>query len=201
MRIPRGEGVGVTYVVIWTAARILFGILFSIRVEGLEHVSASGAAIISPNHRTAWDPPVVSTLLARPLRHMAKAELFPTLGFVLRRVGSYPVRRQAVDMHAIRHSLTLLKAGRLICIFPEGTRSRSGTLGEAKSGAARLSLQTGAPVIPVGISGHYGFRQRVTFRFGPPVTLCDDDQDGQRIMAAIAALISSDPRGQAPGLI
>ncbi|MHB1506317.1 MAG: lysophospholipid acyltransferase family protein [Sulfobacillus sp.] len=193
MRIPKGEGIGLTYSVIWTGARILFGILFSIRVEGLEHVPASGPAIISPNHRTAWDPPVVSTLITRPLRHMAKAELFPWLGFVLHRIGTYPVRRQAVDMHAIRHSLTLLRAGRLICIFPEGTRNRSGQLGPAKSGAARLSVQTGAPVIPVGISGHYGLRQRVTFRFGPPVTLHDDDQDDKRIMDAIAGLIAGGP--------
>lgn len=192
-RIPHGEGVGLLYSVTLFLARTLFNCLFSIRVEGLEYVPQEGPAIISPNHRSAWDPPLVSTLLERPLYHMAKAELFPSLGFFLRRIGAYPVRRQAVDMHAIRHSLTLLRAGRLICIFPEGHRYPDGSLGPGKSGAARLAVQTGAPVIPVGIFGRYAFRRRVTFRFGPPVALHDDDGDSQRVMDAIAALI----RGQA----
>ncbi len=194
-RIPGGEGVGALYSVTLVLARTLFNLLFAIHVEGLEHVPQAGPAIISPNHRSAWDPPVVSTLLERPLYHMAKAELFPRLGFFLRRIGAYPVRRQAVDMHAIRHSLTLLRAGRLICIFPEGHRYADGRLGPGKSGAARLSVQTGAPVIPVGISGRYGLRGRVIFRFGPPVQLFDDDQDPQRVMDAIAALIAGPEQG------
>lgn len=194
MRIARGEGLGLLYPVLWTVVRILLSLAFRLNVEGLENVPREGPALISPNHRSAIDPPLMSVVLPRPLYHMAKAELFPQIGWLISRIGAFPVRRGSGDMRAMRTSLRLLRDGRLLCVFPEGTRSRTAAMGPARPGASYLSAHTGAPVIPVGISGSYRFRHPVTVRFGTPVPLEGTVEDGERIMEAIRALIERSPK-------
>lgn len=190
MKIPRGEGLGPLYPTIWLSCRLLLGLSMRVVVEGLEHVPRTGPAVLSPNHRSAIDPPLISLVIDRPLYHMAKAELFPYLGWLIRRVGAFPVKRGQGDMRAMRQSIKILREGHLLCVFPEGTRSRTGELGKARPGAAHLARHVGAPVIPAGISGSYGWRRQITVRFGPPVALRGDDGDGERIMDAIRALIT-----------
>jgi len=190
LRAPEGEGVGTFYRVMWRMCRSLVFSIWRLRIIGIENVPTEGGGIICPNHRSAIDPPLMSVLLPRPLYHMTKAELFSYLGWLLPSVAAYPVRRGRADMQAMRTSITLLRAGRLICIFPEGTRTKTGDLGEARRGATYLAAHTDVPIIPVGISATYAFFSTVTVRFGKPMWVTKSDDDAAKVMDAIAALVA-----------
>lgn len=135
--------------------RLVFSVFFRWRIVGSENIPASGGAIIAANHISNWDPPVIGTAIARPLHFMAKEELFGNA--VLRRIitslGAFPVRRGAADRNAIRTAITLLEEGKLLGLFPEGTRSKSGKLGEPEQGLAMIAIKTGVPVVPAAIIG------------------------------------------------
>jgi 1-acyl-sn-glycerol-3-phosphate acyltransferase len=196
---------------IWLALRLWFRLYMGVRVSGLEHVPREGALLVCGNHRSGWDPPLVGALLPRRAWYMAKEELFRyrLLAPVLRWVGAYPVRRQALDRGAIRRSLEVLARGGAIVLFPEGTRhvGRPDRPGPAKPGAALLALRSGAQVVPVGIRGGYGFRSGLEVRFGPPVRLTAPSHRlrgselaelvEREIMTAVVELMSDRPQGEA----
>ena len=156
------------------------------RVEGLEHVPRNGPFILVANHRSLADPPIIGWAVGhrvgRVVHFMAKEEMrsWPIIGWLADRSGVFWVRRGEGDRSAQRAALRLLREGRPIAIFPEGTRSRAGKLGEAKLGAALLAIRSGAPVLPVGIAGterifpgrsRMPHRTRVVVRIGPIFTL------------------------------
>ncbi|WP_094602810.1 1-acyl-sn-glycerol-3-phosphate acyltransferase [Sporomusa silvacetica DSM 10669] len=138
--------------------RIFFAIIFSLvfrwRTSGTENIPAGGV-IIAANHISLWDPPVVGTALSRKAHFMAKEELFtnPVFGWLISRLGAFPVKRGAGDRTAIRTALTLLKNDSILVIFPEGTRSKDGKLGAPEAGLALLALKAGVPVVPAAILG------------------------------------------------
>lgn len=156
------------------------------RVEGLEHVPGHGPFILVANHRSLADPPILGWAVGHPvgrvIHFMAKEEMrrWPIVGWLAERSGVFWVRRGEGDRSAQRAALRLLAEGRPIAIFPEGTRSRDATLGEAKLGAALLAIRSGAPLLPVGIAGterlfpgrsRMPHRTRVVVRIGPTFTL------------------------------
>ncbi|MGH2408126.1 MAG: lysophospholipid acyltransferase family protein [Candidatus Limnocylindrales bacterium] len=130
-----------------------------LRVEGAEHVPDEPGVIVASNHLSIADPPVLSVVIARlvgrRVRYMAKGEALdaPIMGPVLRAYGGFGVRRGQPDREAIRMAQTVLDAGDWLGLAPEGTRSRSGAMGEAKAGVALLALRSRAPILPVGIAG------------------------------------------------
>ena len=130
-----------------------------VNVEGADHVPDEPGVILASNHLSIVDPPLVSVVVARlvgrRLRYMAKAEALdaPLLGPVLRAYGGFGVRRGRPDREAYRMAHAVLDAGDWLGVAPEGTRSRTATLGEAKAGVSLLALRSGAPILPVGIAG------------------------------------------------
>jgi len=134
--------------------RIPFRLAFRPEVEGIENIPETGAALIASNHRSFFDSFFQALVLQRPIRWMAKSELFkyPGLDWLLVKLGAFPVRRGASDQEAILTAQLLLQAGEMTAVFPEGTRVREG-LGEPKKGAARLALEAQAPIIPMAIVG------------------------------------------------
>ncbi len=126
-------------------------------VEGLEHFPPQGAAILMINHIAFVDPIVVLGLMPRDIIPMAKVEAFhyPVVGILPKLWGAIPVRRQEADRAAIRAALRVLQAGEVLLLAPEGTRNP--TLGRGKLGVAYLATRTGAPVIPVAVTGTKGF--------------------------------------------
>jgi len=118
---------------------------------------------------------------------MAKEELFrlSPLGLVVRAYGAFPVRRSGVDRAAIRHALEVLKKGEVLGMFPEGKRSSSHQLQESQPGTAFIAAHSGAPIVPVGISGSeqvkgIGFilrRPSIVVRIGRPFTLPSNEAD------------------------
>ena len=191
------------------------------RVEGLENVPRSGAYIMVSNHCSNLDPPFIGAAIGhhtgRVIHFMAKDEIsrWPLIGWLARSSGVFFVRRGEGDRAAQRIALEHLAAGRPIGIFPEGTRSRDGVLREPKLGVALLAIRSGAPVLPVGISGsgrifpgrsRWPHRTRVDISIGPTFRLAHRpdgriDREAlaegtERIMREIAALLPESQQGR-----
>ena len=128
---------------------------FRLRIGGAEHIPSEGAAIIAPNHKSFLDAFFVALATRRKLRYMAKAGLFRgPVGWLLVRLGAFPVRRGEADADAVETASVLLGQGGLVVVFPEGTRvDEPDALGSPHHGAGRLALETGAPIIPAAITG------------------------------------------------
>lgn len=135
----------------------LFKVLFTYDCLGEEQLPASGPAVVAANHPSFLDPLLLSLQVRRPIRFMAWDRLFkvPGLGFLIRLFGAFPVDlRRGKGRLAYEAAKQLVLAGELVGIFPEGQRSTSGWLEpELRAGAARLALETGAPLFPVTIAG------------------------------------------------
>lgn len=219
-----------TYRVVAGALRPIFRAATRYEVSGTEHVPASGGFIVTPNHVSHIDPfPWAHVLYLRGIApvFLAKSELFqtPVVGQVMRGAQQVPVYREsrrAVD--ALRDAVTALEQGRCVAVYPEGSLTRDPQLWpmRGKSGAARLALQSGAPVIPIATWGAQELlppyarvprlhrRHRVQIRFGPPVDLTDlaarpDERHvaaeaTDRIMAAITAELEQLRGEPAPAL-
>ena len=151
------------------------------RILGLENVPRAGPLIVSPNHVSHLDPPATACSMPRPITFMAKAELFDhkLFGWLIRSLGSFPVRRGEGDTEAIRTALKLLEQGKAVLMFPEGTRGGGTQLLPFNKGVAMIAKRSGAKVLPVGISGtHTKWPKggkgpkfgRVTVVYGKPVT-------------------------------
>ena len=184
--------------------------LLPIRVEGREHLPADGGYILVANHINWYDPPAIEFALGIPIRYMAKRELFavPLIGLILRGIGNFPVRRGESDRRALETALRVLEAGQPLGFFPEGTRSKDGVLHRAKPGIAFLARRSGAPLVPVAISGtpqaaiRVPPRTDIVVRVGPSFTIADlegralDDQAlADAIMERVATLLPSHMRG------
>jgi 1-acyl-sn-glycerol-3-phosphate acyltransferase len=132
-----------------------FHIYFRLSRIGREHIPAEGPVIIASNHRSFLDPFVIGTMVRRPMYYVAKKEMFKgrLRSWVLNALGAFPVDRGAADQEMIETAKTILARGDIILMFPEGTRTRPGSLGSPKRGVGRLALETGAPVVPIAVIG------------------------------------------------
>ncbi|QEC48719.1 1-acyl-sn-glycerol-3-phosphate acyltransferase [Baekduia soli] len=128
---------------------------FRVGIEGAEHLPRHGPAILTPNHKSFLDPFFLSLAGPRPLRFMAKRELFAgPLGSLFVRLGAFPVRRGEADAEAMETARAVLRAGEVLVLFPEGTRvDEPDALGSPHHGAGRLATETGAPILPAAIAG------------------------------------------------
>jgi 1-acyl-sn-glycerol-3-phosphate acyltransferase len=145
----------VLYAVLKPLALAVMRLLFRLEGRGTHHVPARGPVLLVANHSSFLDPPLVGGVAPRQLSFMAKAELFrvPLLGALIGRLNARPVRREGADAGALRTALRILQDGGVLLMFPEGTRGAEGVLREPKPGAAMLAVLSGAPVVPVFITG------------------------------------------------
>jgi 1-acyl-sn-glycerol-3-phosphate acyltransferase len=137
------------------------------RVTGVENVPPGGPLIVVANHLSQTDPSLVAAAIPRRPRFLAKKELFthPIAGRLIRSYGGHPLNRDGVDVAAYRWAINLLKTDGTLVLFPEGTRSRTGGMREARDGATHIALVSQAPILPVGITGteDFGSWARVFF--------------------------------------
>ena len=164
-------------------AKILTIIMYRKTVTGTANIPKEGAFLLCGNHISAYDPIILAAISKRPLRFMAKKELFGfrLLGAFLRAMGAFPVDRKAADMQAYRHSLALLKEGHGLLIFSQGTRMTE--FDNAKSGVAVFALKSGAPIVPVGIVGPFRFRGKVQVHIGEPISM--EKYQGQKVKSEL----------------
>lgn len=193
------------------------------RVEGRENVPRSGPVIFASNHLSFIDSIAIPVAAPRPVHFLAKSSYFDGPGFsgwlskeFFTAIGAVPVQRGAgqAALDALDQQRRLLDAGNAVALYPEGTRSLDGRLYKGRTGVAFLALQTGAPVVPVGLIGTDkvmpvgarlpSLRERVTVKFGEPLDLSHhggaDSGRARRlatddIMAAIHALSGQELAG------
>jgi 1-acyl-sn-glycerol-3-phosphate acyltransferase len=196
-----------------TWIRLILLTVSSRDVKGRENIPKSGAVILTCNHFSVGDPPVLTGTFPRRIVWMAKQELFdfPVFGKLYSMGGFISVRRFEGDLRAIRRSQDALRRGRVLGMFPEGTRS-GGRLGRGEPGTALIALRTGAPILPAAIWGteHVKLprdllhRTRVHIRFGEPYQLPqaariskEEVTTGtEEIMRRIADLLPAEYRGE-----
>ncbi len=167
--------------------------LIRIKVRGLENIPTKGSCVIAANHIHALDPVFLAIAVRRPICFMAKEELisWPVIGWLIQRLGVFPVKRGRVDVQAVRHALGVLRDGGVLGIFPEGTRSKSGEMQEAFGGAAMLSMRTGSALIPVALTGDYRLGGLIKVNVGQAISAS----------AAIPGKPTSEERNAATGLL
>jgi putative phosphoserine phosphatase/1-acylglycerol-3-phosphate O-acyltransferase len=189
-------------------------------VRGVDHIPRSGPVLVASNHRSYFDVAalgLVAARLGRPVRFMAKQELFdaPVVGPLARALGGIPVERGSRSAAPMRAATAALRAGEVVIVLPQGTIPRGDAFFDpvlhGRTGAARLAAETGAPLIPVGLWGTERVwprsakvpnmtalvhPPRVTVDVGAPVTLLGEDAvaDTTTLMAAIADLLPAEAR-------
>lgn len=185
------------YWLLWCVAHVVVRVLYRVSYTGGGNVPRKGPVIICANHLGWWDPVIFALACRRRIYFMAKAELFRNKAFalLLRALGAFPVRRGEPDRAALTRALDLLKEGKALGIFPEGTRDRTGAFRRAEPGVGLIILKSGAPVVPGYFSGPYGFRRPVRLVIGRPVTVEVDPNKamtaGERRQAAADAVMTA----------
>lgn len=167
------------------------------RAIATEQVPEAGQVIVAPNHFSFLDHFFVAVYLRRKVHFMAKSQLFkPPMQFIYRHGGVFPVRRGFRDEEAFKTAHAILDRGDIVLMYPEGGRSRSGDLGEAKPGLGRLALESGAPVVPTAIVGTQKARNwrrlsfpKVTVLYGDPVRFEKVENPTREQQQAAAELI------------
>jgi 1-acyl-sn-glycerol-3-phosphate acyltransferase len=152
------------------------GVLFPIyqfRVIGKENLPSEGGVLLCTNHIHNFDPIVVGITSPRPIHFMAKEELFtvPILGKIMPLINAFPVKRGLSDRGALRKGLGILKEGNVLGLFPEGTRSKTGELGEGLAGAGFFALRSNAHIVPCAIIGPYKPFKRLKVVYGKPIDM------------------------------
>jgi 1-acyl-sn-glycerol-3-phosphate acyltransferase len=173
---------------------------FQMRIYGRERMPATGPAILASNHIAGIDVVLIGAASPRNLRYMAKKELFTyntALTGFLRRAGVFTVRRGESDTDALRQARTILRSGRVLGIFAEGTRQPTEQIGRVMPGAAVLALSEGVPIVPCVIQGSIHIKDDlfhpVTVVFGEPLRFTrKPGREGRQQARAITAELQAE---------
>ena len=146
------------------------------RVEGREHIPKTGGAILVSNHLNNADPCIIPGAVNRRIVTMAKKEMFkwPVINVLFKMISAFPVDRQGADLGALREAQRTVNRGLLLLMFPEGTRSKDRQLHRGFPGSALVAYRTGAPIMPVAVTGTEGLKWPLLFFkpfLGPKVTI------------------------------
>jgi glycerol-3-phosphate dehydrogenase (NAD(P)+) len=177
-----------------------FLVYFRLGRTGREYGRVRSGLIVAANHRSFLDPFVIGAALPwrRPMNYVAKVELFERRwqGWLLSRLGAFPIRRGESDELAMATARMTVERGGTVCIFPEGTRIRRGTLATPKRGVGRLALQAGVPVVPTAVFGsehvRRGWRIRprqVRVRLGKAMTFPTVEEPSPPLAESVTARI------------
>ena len=143
---------------------------FKLEYYGMENLPTDRGYILVGNHQSYWDPVMMGLKLNTTLTFMANEKLFhkPVLAPIIRGLGAFPVNLKKPDMTAIRTAKKVVKEGKVLALFPEGTRSHDGKLLKFKGGVIYIASVTGEDVVPVCITNGNGgkFRSRILIRYG-----------------------------------
>jgi 1-acyl-sn-glycerol-3-phosphate acyltransferase len=196
------------YRIVHAVSSVAIHLGFRLRVCGRENLIEEGPAILASNHVSYLDPPLVAVSCRNEIHFLARKTLFekPVLGPLIANLNAFPVDRDRGDVAAVRAVLQLLKSGKRVLVFPEGTRSRDGNLQPARAGVGLIIAKSLAPVVPIRIFGSYAALPRsggirfvqIAVVVGRPLLFTKQDvgtgersvyqELSDRVMAAITAL-------------
>ncbi|GAB4174108.1 MAG: lysophospholipid acyltransferase family protein [Terrimicrobiaceae bacterium] len=203
----------IIYNIFYNLAKLFARLLFSMRVVHPERMIESGPLILAVNHASYFDPPLAGICSRRAVYYLARRNLleWPFFGPLFPAMNVIPVDRDGNDLTALREVIRKIKQGNGVVLFPEGTRSRDGGLGEARGGIGLVIAKTGAPVLPMRIFGSFEAFPRdaklprlrqITVAIGEPIHFKKEELEGldregyqalsERVMSEIAKLT---PRG------
>ncbi len=194
---------GLLWVTLQTLFQTIFCFWLGYRAKGYERLEKEEGAMVLANHQSFLDPLLVGLPFRRPVSFLARENLFnvPVVGWVLKNTHVMPINQEAASTASLRQTISKLQHGFLVGIFPEGTRTLTGELGEVKPGFAAIIRRAKRPIYPVGIAGAYQALPyggwflkptRVRVVFGDPITVeelesfSNRDQDG-----ALCALVQT----------
>jgi 1-acyl-sn-glycerol-3-phosphate acyltransferase len=150
-----------------------------LRSSGRGNIPATGGVLLVSNHLSHLDVFVLGILVPRPLNFVARSTLFlPILGPLIRSVGGFPIQREGMGASGLKETLRRLRNGGIVTLFPEGTRSPDGELGELKSGIAVLAARARVPIVPAAVAGTFEAWPRsrrfprphpIRVHYGPPI--------------------------------
>lgn len=199
----------IVYNIFYNLAKIIARLFFSMRVVNPERMIEEGPLILAVNHASYFDPPLAGICSRRAVYYLARKNLmdWPFLGPLFPAMNVIPVERDGNDMSALRVVIRKIREGNGVVLFPEGTRSRDGSLGKPRSGVGFVIAKTGAPVLPMRIFGSFEAFPRdawlprlrpVTVVIGEPLYFSADElrnadretyqRLSDRVMEAIAEL-------------
>lgn len=174
------------------------------RASGQRNIPATGGALIASNHQSFLDPILLAAGINRPICFLAREGLFTAsriFGIIISLNNAIPIKRDTGSMDIMRRIISLLKEGKLVVIFPEGTRTSDGAIGPFKGGIGLLSRKSATPIIPVNINGAYRIWPRqsalpqrfakVRVTYTKPVWAREDsapDEVSDRARAQVAAV-------------
>ncbi|MEA1964713.1 MAG: lysophospholipid acyltransferase family protein [Candidatus Aerophobetes bacterium] len=144
------------YSLLWKLAFVIFKVFFGIKTQGKENIPSVGGIILASNHLSYLDPIVIALLTTRKINFMAKEELFKNffLSLLIGSLGAFPLKREGFDGKAYKKALHILREGKVLVLFPEGTRrQRKGEISSSRKGTARIALRAGVPLVPIAIQG------------------------------------------------
>ncbi len=192
---------------LYRLARFIISLFLSLfnrwDVEGIENLPARGPVVLVANHVSLWDPVVLGcSIRSRIVHYMAKEDLFkiPVFGSILPHLQCFPVKRGKIDRNALRTAAGYLESGEILGLFPEGSRGKNNELLPFQPGAALFALRSGAPIVPVGLTGTKTafpctIRGRIRVRFGQPLTFQElygqklREEELENVMAKVKAVI------------
>lgn len=180
----------------------LGGSLFwDLRVSGLENIPRTGGCLLAANHQSFLDPPLVASVLPREMHFMARRSLFrnPVFRALIVRFNAFAIERDRADVKGVKSAIERLEAGNLLLVFPEGTRTRDGSVGPMKAGIGLLAERAAVPIVPVLIAGAHKVWPKgrlfpglgsIRISFGKPIFPSRNDTDdlGDRLRKALIAL-------------
>jgi 1-acyl-sn-glycerol-3-phosphate acyltransferase len=165
---------------VWAVGRVtiqpVVSVFTRLRVYGTQRVPRDGGLVIACNHFSWIDPPALGAACPRTMYYMAKIEAHrvPGLGQLIRAFGTFSVRRGESDREAVRTMRQVVREGKALGLFVEGTRQRDGVPGEVQPGAAMVALQEGVPIVPVAVHGSQTWKpgnfRPVSVVWGEPMT-------------------------------
>lgn len=172
-----------------------YRVIYLASVKGRENIPREGGLLLCSNHKSNNDPPFIASFVPRQIKFLAKKELFdiPGLGFLIKHLGAIPLDRHKADTAAVKASMSIMRSGLGLLVFPQGGRRQSIQLRDIHPGSVAMAQRAGVPVIPVGISGKYRPFGGLTLRFGKPITCAElarlEKRAGEEKNKAFAELI------------
>jgi 1-acyl-sn-glycerol-3-phosphate acyltransferase len=169
----------IQYCVIYFLLYPFFKIFYRVKVYGRENIPKDKSIIVAANHLSYFDPVFISLATKRPVAYMAKEELFhvPVLSQIIQILGAFSVNREKLEIATIKSAKAALTTKWLLGIFPEGTRIKTGKIGNVNKGFGYLAKTTNSEILPMGIVGSNTFCGKLIVRIGKPIPVPSNPEE------------------------